>query len=264
MKKMYLLVLSLLAAGSAVWAMPSSITYQGTLKDKGNPAQGPYPMTFQLTDKTGNNPYSNVISSQVTVTNGLFSAQLNFQLLGTYTWDAISPYLQVTVNGQILSPTEPVNATAYALVSNTVVNGAIDPTKVASGYGLIPSGMIAMFATTCPSGWSVFTGLQGKFPVGADPTNPTQFTMGQTGGNLNHVHSISADGTHTHTTAPLTLNTATTANSGTVYMTLNAPNWVPWYPGQTTSSSGNHDHGGQTGQSSTLPPYMAMVFCQKI
>ncbi len=160
-KATHLILLNLLVVSPAVWAIPNLITYQGTLSDQGSPANSPplYPMTFQLTDQSGNTPYSNVISNQVTVKNGLFSVQLNFQLLPPNTWDTISPYLKVAVNGQALSPTEPINATAYAIVSNTVVDNAITPAKVALGYGLVPTGSIVAYASaTPPAGWLVCDG----------------------------------------------------------------------------------------------------------
>src|SRR4051812_16914083 len=99
MKRLCIVSLGLSMLITNCWAIPSAITYQGTLKEKGIPAQGPKDMTFQLTDPSGNVPYSNGISKTVTVSNGLFSASLSFQLLPAYSWDTISPYLKVTIGG---------------------------------------------------------------------------------------------------------------------------------------------------------------------
>src|SRR5690242_17510906 len=105
-----IITLSLFVAGPTAWAIPSSITYQGTLKEKGLPASGSRNMSFQLTSLDGSTPYSKAIATVVTVNNGLFSAHLDFQLLSGFTWESITPYLQVSIEGQTLTPREPVSA----------------------------------------------------------------------------------------------------------------------------------------------------------
>jgi len=51
---------------------------------------------------------------------------------------------------------------------------------------VIPSGMISMFTTSAPSGWTRFTALDGRFPRGAS-------SYGGTGGSDTHTHTASAD-----------------------------------------------------------------------
>ena len=74
----------------------------------------------------------NAVDAMVNVVNGLFSVPLNFQLVSPYTWDTINPYIQVSVEGQVLSPNEPVTTTAYAIVANSVINGAIGTPQLAA------------------------------------------------------------------------------------------------------------------------------------
>jgi len=253
MKRMiWISMLGLLAISStAVWVIPSQITYQGTLKDRGLPANGNYAITFQLTDQSGSTPYSAaIIKPTVPVTNGLFSVLLDFQLLGTNTWDTITPYLKVTVNGQDLHNPEPVSATAYANVSNSVVNGAISPAKVASGYGLIPAGGIVMFQGSCPTGWTVFTGLQGKVPMGADPNNTAQFTAGQGGGNLTHSHTGHTQGADRG--PAIIVGTPDGAVNG---------QYLEDIANQHIERASVHSHAIPS--DSSLPPYLTVVFCQK-
>jgi hypothetical protein len=152
------------------------------------------------------------------------------------------------VNGQALSPTEPVTATAYAIVSNSVMDNAISPAKVAPGFGLVPSGAIVMFASGCPPGWQVFTGLQGKYPVGADGS--ADFTVGVSTGNLTHNHGgVTGD-----------------ADRGT-YQLVGTPAgatagmYLEDVANQSLERASHHAHGIAAG--SSLPPSLPVVFCVK-
>src|ERR1022692_3493430 len=149
-----ILMFGFVGAGQVLWAIPSEINYQGTLKKNGLPLNESKNITFTLTSQDGQTAYSNAITVNTPVVNGLFSTKLNFQLLGANTWDSITPYIKVNVDGQDLAPTEKVSATVYALVSSSVVPGAITPASVSPGYGLVPSGTLMAFAgINVPSGW---------------------------------------------------------------------------------------------------------------
>ena len=98
--------------------------------------------------------------------------------------------------------------------------------------GVIPSGMIAMFDTSCPAGWTRFTALDNRFPRGAA-------TYGGTGGSSSHAHSYSG------TTGPPSSSTRRGATM--------------------TSASPYHRHSysGVTGSTGHLPPYLNVVWCKK-
>ena len=129
MKRMGFLICLLLGAGPLMaGSVPNQITYQGTLKQSGLPATGNYIMQFQLTDGT-TNTYWNSGNVPVSVNNGLFSAILS----PTVDWQNLSPYIVVSVNGQTLSPPEPITSNAYALMSGSVIDGAITTAKIATG-----------------------------------------------------------------------------------------------------------------------------------
>jgi len=274
MKRLFMiLTFGFIGASQVLWAIPSTINYQGTLKEKGLPASGTKQMLFRITSQDGSTVYWSGTQVPVQVANGLFSAQITPTLQSGYTWDTITPYMEVSVDGQLLLPREPVNATVYATISGSIVDGAITPTKIASGYGLVPSGAIMMFDTNCPSGWTIYTALQGKFPVGADLTNPSQFTMGQSGGNLTHNHSISSDGAHNHSGQTSGANRGGTELVGTPsgapageYLEdiANQPLERSSPHSHAISTDGSHNHGGLTGNSSSLPPYLSMIFCKKL
>lgn len=51
-------------------------------------------------------------------------------------------------------------------------------------FGGVPSGMIAMFDAACPTGWSRFSALDSKVPMGAA-------AYGSSGGSSTHTHTMS-------------------------------------------------------------------------
>src|SRR5262245_55992101 len=68
----------------------------------------------------------------------------------------------------------------------------------------IPSGLIAMFDASCPSGWTRFSALDQNVAVGST-------TYGVTGGAATHTHSISTQTAHSHF-----LGTSATSTAGTL------------------------------------------------
>jgi len=142
----------------------------------------------------------------------------------------------------------------------------------------VPSGTIVMWSgssASIPSGWQLCDGTNGtpdlmdKFIVGAGST----YAVGATGGEATHTltiaempvhtHSISTDGSHTHTTAFWNQPAGTSLARGEAYLT-GAGNMVY----EPTSSSGSHTHtignsGGGTAQNN-LPPYYALCYMMKL
>ena len=99
-----------------------------------------------------------------------------------------------------------------------------------SGAAPIPSGMIAMFDTSCPSGWSRFSQLDGRYPRGSSG-------YGGTGGSETHSHTLSS----------------------------NAPGQVTDAPGAYWTTDGGQTERTflNTSVASNLPPYLDIIFCRK-
>jgi len=133
--------LILITLGSAsLCAMPLQINFQGTLKQQGVPVNTTENMQFSFVDGSGNQiPGTTVIPmANVQVTNGLFAVQLPVD--PTINWQAYTPYIRVLVNGQTLSPDQPLNANLYAVAA-------------------IPPGVIVAFGgQTPPPGWLMCDG----------------------------------------------------------------------------------------------------------
>ncbi len=119
----------------------------------------------------------------------------------------------------------------------------------------IPSGMIAMFDSACPSGWTRVSALDNRFPMGAT-------TYGTTGGAATHSHTVNPAATSTTTNGDhYHLQTGGSLLSGP----------GPHYPaeqGFRTSTEGAHAHtvdiaSTTSSSDSNLPPYVTVIFCRK-
>ncbi len=100
----------------------------------------------------------------------------------------------------------------------------------------IPSGMIAMFDTSCPSGWSRFTALDGRIPYGSS-------SYGSTGGSSSHTHTLTVGGS----CSALSVGTC---GQGGGYIPAGGGTALYVAP-QTADTQSN------------LPPYLTVVWCRK-
>jgi hypothetical protein len=100
----------------------------------------------------------------------------------------------------------------------------------------VPSGMVAMFEASCPSGWTLRSGVGGPYE---NRFMRGSATFGTTGGADTHTHTIdppntasSTDGSHAHAVDPL--NTATSTDGSHSH--------TPSVPSSSTDSAGSHTH----------------------
>jgi hypothetical protein len=224
MKKIAAILFILTGAASAAWAMPSQITFQGTLKQDGIPANATESMQFTFVDGTGTNiPGTSPISvANVQVTNGLFAVQL--PLDPTIPWEQYTPYIQVTVQGQTLTPNQPINANLFAVAA-------------------IPQGMIMMSTSTCPAGWTRFSALDNTFPMGGA-------TYGATGGSPTHSHTLLEDANPQGAGSPNAVGVNTPGGQMGAYQ--GGSGFTVYTTRDTTTAASN------------LPPYLTLIYCQKL
>ncbi len=98
-----------LTLASPVVAQP--FTYQGVLKQNGQPVNGTLSISFKLfTALTGGSQVGSTITQNVNVQNGLFTVQLDFGNV----WDGSDRYLEISVGSTTLSPRVKINPTPYA------------------------------------------------------------------------------------------------------------------------------------------------------
>jgi len=148
----------------------------------------------------------------------------------------------------------------------------------AAPVGTFPSGGIVMFDTACPSGWTRVSAWDNRFPYGAA-------AYGVTGGASSHLHTAGtlAGPAHTHGAGSYVAAShnhggetgdqpsATTTRQEGTDTTFESPNGdhshsissnSPDVSG-TSSSGGTGAVTGSTASTSSLPPYIAVVFCKK-
>ncbi len=109
----------------------TAITYQGKLADSGGPASGNYDFQFKLFDTptlgTGTQQGSPASITNVTVTGGIFTVQLDFGACPTC-FDGSSRFLEIAVkltsnsSFTTLGPRQPITSAPYALKSFSVSN----------------------------------------------------------------------------------------------------------------------------------------------
>lgn len=126
----------------------------------------------------------------------------------------------------------------------------------------IPSGMVAFFTASCPSGWSEYTALRGRYAVGLVSGGALEGTVGTALTNQEnravgqHTHNVTDPG-HTHTyNYP-----QSTGESGSVYTNGNPAVQA------TSTTSGSSTTGITIANSGSVPgtnaPYIQLMACKK-
>lgn len=180
--RVVLLILAFLAA--PVFAQSTQLpdfTYQGQLQQNGQAATGQFDLSFALYDAaTGGQQVGTTINeSQFPVTDGLFTVSLSFP--GAFVGD--QRWLEVSVNGQPLTPRQAVSTTPVAQYALNGNEGPMGPQGPMGNQG--PAGPAGVQGATGaqgpagPAGAQGATGAQGSAgPAGAQgPIGP----IGQTG-----------------------------------------------------------------------------------
>ena len=193
MKRLMTIMATLLLAGTASAGVPQQLTYQGRLFDQnGNPLNASATVTVDIfAGLTGGTTlwtetYSAGTSGAVAVVEGFYSLNLGNQTaFPANLWDGTTRYLQLTVNGEVLTPRQPIVSVAYAIHAGEAdsVNNA---TVTVDSSGISVNGAPIVNATGAWVG-SV-AGLQGPTgptgptgPAGADGANGAAGAAGATG-----------------------------------------------------------------------------------
>ncbi|MFH1368400.1 MAG: tail fiber domain-containing protein [Elusimicrobiota bacterium] len=123
---LFVLAFSLTCLLSVVFAdVPARINYQGRLKVNNLPVNGDLTMRFKLWDALGDEAGNTIWDSgdqTVSVSSGLFNYVLTggagaYPDLQNVQWKGETPYLEVTVDGNVMSPREQLNTVPYAMLA---------------------------------------------------------------------------------------------------------------------------------------------------
>lgn len=129
----------LLASTLAVGQVNTLITYQGHLRENGQPLTGTVEMSFRLySAESGGSPLDILWALPVQVVDGLFTAQLDF---GIDAFDGGTRWLEVSVQGTPLTPRQLLTAVPYALQTR--------------GIYVSPEGRVAIGSTSTPGTFNV-------------------------------------------------------------------------------------------------------------
>ncbi|QBB69973.1 hypothetical protein ELE36_06135 [Pseudolysobacter antarcticus] len=150
----------LLLSSTLVAQVPqgSAFTYQGELLHNGAPVTANVDMLFTLFDAPQNgSPLGQVPftgASAVTVSNGIFTVTLDFAgLFNTLISD--QRWLEVTANGNILTPRTQIQSAPYALQSQTAVLAYSISNASVGAAQIVPSQVQARVGGTCTVGSSI-------------------------------------------------------------------------------------------------------------
>jgi len=114
------IIVSAIVTGSVAAQTDSTFTYQGELKESGEPANGSYNLDFALWDAIsgGSQVGSTIQFNGQPVSDGLFTVELDF---GAAAFDGSQLWLEITVDGTELAPRQPLTGTPYAIQTRGIV-----------------------------------------------------------------------------------------------------------------------------------------------
>ena len=106
--------LALVMVSTAQAQTDTTITYQGELKQSGQPASGSYNLTFSLwnASASGAQVGSDIVINSVPVADGNFAVQLDF---GAAAFNNTQRWLEIEVNGQTLAPRQLISRSPYSI-----------------------------------------------------------------------------------------------------------------------------------------------------
>lgn len=218
----------LLCASTLFAQVPDEITYQGRLREYGQPVTGTRVMSFKVYH-TATGPGLDWESGNKTVkvSSGAFTCALSPDI----DWCLQDYWIEAVVSGKTLSPREKLTAQVYALHSRTAEDiekiagstisftiGGERKAAISSGgefstlmnsttFYMVPRGAIIMWSgaiDSIPSGWKLCDGtngtpnLSGRFIVGYNSSDSDYNLIANTGGEKVHTLTIQEMPIHSH------------------------------------------------------------------
>jgi hypothetical protein len=203
---------SLGASSQDVTALGTSFTYQGKLLDGGSPANGTYDLRFVLYDDptAGASVGSPLTKDDVTVTNGLFTVDLDF---GATAFAGDARWMELAVRPgassgtfTVLSPRQSVSPTPYALFAKAAGGFAVPfaATGTSAGAAQSTTGLFTLTQTGTGIGLasnrtttdsSAYPAILGTNSGGGAAVQGESTFVGGDGGFFKGTNSVELDGT---------------------------------------------------------------------
>jgi hypothetical protein len=185
-----LLAVVCLLVSSTAFAQNTAFTYQGKLSESSSPASGQYDFQFKLYDTqtvgTGMQKGSMVAVSDVTVTNGIFTVQIDFGACASC-FDGSVRFLEIAVKQHLgstfttLAPRQPITSNPYAIRS--LNSAAADGLSVACVNCVTSSQILSVNGSA----------VTGTIPVASVPALSPNYI--QNGASLQATSTFSISGT---------------------------------------------------------------------
>jgi hypothetical protein len=220
-----LILASLVWAGAAA-AIDTRLSYQGSLEDAGQPANGTYDLQFTLQDTTGGTIGAPVLRDDVAVVNGVFTVELDF---GATAFTGPDRQLQIGVRPgassggyTLLTPATRITPAPYAQVAEDALFAAsIADNSVSSGKVAVGALTAADLASNAVGSDEILDGAVAAADlapgaVGAAQANPAQVQLRVAGSCPpgQSIRAVAADGGVSCESAGTGDVTAVTAGSG--------------------------------------------------
>lgn len=235
--------------------VPRGIAYSGELLNNGAPDNAMHNFTFELSD--GNVTACIDGPRNITLAAGRFDVGDLFSGNGC-TLDTVlatkpSLFIRITVDGQVLSPMQPLGTVPFAARARVAESLDTPP---------VPTGAVSFFnLTVCPVGWTVVTAAQGRYLVGL----PAGGTLGGTDGTPLGDKEDRPAGQHSHDiTDPGHAHSYFAGNGGQGNMIGFTNQQLGGNSNGTTGSAKTgitvNNFGNVAG---TNAPYLQLLVCQK-
>ena len=143
-----LLVMAASWIDQPAYGQASSFSYQGQLRNAGEPFTGIADLEFRLFDQLIDGTEIGSVQSlvDVPIENGLFQVELDF---GAAAFDGSDRFLEISIDGSPLIPRQKVTATPYALLATGLASGSV------GGGSVDPAEVQLRVSGTCPAGQSI-------------------------------------------------------------------------------------------------------------
>ncbi len=176
------LTLTAVSAASAETPLGTQFTYQGLLRQSGNPLNGTVDMQFLLFDEeTGGNQIGSTVELLgVPVNDGLFTVQLDFGVLPAFNGNSRWLEIAVQIGGGAMrgvfttfAQRQPLTAAPYALETKGIV---VDATNQVAMGGATPTNKPLIVGTNTSNGNGAYLSKGGVWTNTCDRNKKTNFT----------------------------------------------------------------------------------------
>jgi len=235
--------------GAAAWAAPNGFKFQGRLTDPaGVNRDGVFAIRFSIHDQAagGDLLWAKTLSA-VAVRNGEFQV-----VLADPPDSASQPGLAAVFTGnprflQIRVLSGPgISAPEAPIVARRQLASTPFAPKAAAAAPPIPAGAILMFLSACPPGFAEVAALRNRVPIGADTASvdpDVPDVPDAAGGAKTHSHGIAS---HAPVARPRPVG-------------YGYPYGIQYPPADAAQRPGPDI----TDPTTTLPPFLTVIFCQK-